>query len=59
MPGLDPKVAVHRLSLRKGLSPKKQSQRHFYPELIHEIEKEMNKLIKAGFICEVKYPILS
>jgi len=28
MPGLDPKVAVHRLSIKKGVSPKKQPQRH-------------------------------
>ena len=56
MPGLDPKVAVHRLSIKKGTSPKKQPQRRFRPELVPEIEKEVNKLIEAGFIREVKYP---
>jgi len=56
MPRLDPKVAVHHMSIRKGVSPKKQPQRRFCPELIPEIEKEANKLIEAGFICEVKYP---
>ena len=55
MPGLDPKVAVHHLSLRKGVSPKKQPQRCFRPELVLEIESEVNKLIEAGFIREVKY----
>ena len=55
MPGLDPKVAVHHLSLRKGVSPKKQPQRCFRPELVLEIESEVNKLIEAGFICKVKY----
>jgi len=57
--GLDPKVAIHRLSIRKGGSPTKQPQRHFRPKLIPEIEKEVNKLmeIEAGFFREVKYPI--
>jgi len=55
MPGLDPKVAVHRLSIKKGVSPKKQPQRRFRPELVLEIKKEVNKLIEVGFIREVKY----
>ncbi|XP_074290638.1 uncharacterized protein LOC141617349 [Silene latifolia] len=29
MPGLSPKVAVHRLAIKKGTSPKKQPQRRF------------------------------
>jgi len=57
MRGLYPKVAVHRLSIRKGVLLKKQPQRRFRPELIPEIEKEVNKLIEAEFIHEVKYPI--
>ncbi|KAL2937526.1 Transposon Tf2-6 polyprotein [Bienertia sinuspersici] len=56
MPGLDPKVAAHRLAIKKGVSPKKQPRRHFRPELIPEIEAEVNKLIDAGLIREVKYP---
>ena len=52
---LDPRVAVHRLSIRKGVSSKKQLQQRFRPKLIPEIEKEVNKLIEAGFIREVKY----
>jgi len=56
LPGLDPKIVVHRLSIKKGVSPKKQPQQRFWPKLIPEIEKELNKLIEPGFICEVKYP---
>ncbi|XP_057250646.1 transposon Tf2-1 polyprotein [Beta vulgaris subsp. vulgaris] len=56
MPGLDPRVVVHRLAIKKGVSSKKQPQRRFRPELIPEIENEVNKLIDAGFIREVKYP---
>ncbi|XP_074313671.1 uncharacterized protein LOC141648860 [Silene latifolia] len=55
MPGLSPKIAVHCLAIKKGTNPKKQPQRHFRPELVPEIEKEVNKLIEAGFIREVKY----
>jgi len=55
MPGLDLKVVVHRLSIKKGISFKKQPQRRFRPELVLKVEKEVNKLIEAGFIREVKY----
>ncbi|KAK9732869.1 hypothetical protein RND81_04G028600 [Saponaria officinalis] len=56
MPGLSPKVAVHRLAIKKGVSPKKQPRRRFRPELLPEIEAEVNKLIDVDFIREVKYP---
>ncbi|XP_019234100.1 PREDICTED: uncharacterized protein LOC109214618 [Nicotiana attenuata] len=56
MPGLDPKVAVHHLAVQKGARPVKQAQRRFRPELIPSIKAEVNKLIGAGFIREVKYP---
>ncbi|KAL0453380.1 UNVERIFIED_CONTAM: Transposon Tf2-12 polyprotein [Sesamum latifolium] len=54
MPGLDSKVAVHHLSVKKGARPVKQDQRRFRPELIPLIETEVNKLIEVGFIREVK-----
>ncbi|KAL0433475.1 UNVERIFIED_CONTAM: hypothetical protein Slati_2681800 [Sesamum latifolium] len=50
MPGLDPKVVVHHLSVKKGDRPVKQGQRRFRPELIPLIETEVNKLIEVGFI---------
>ncbi|XP_074298973.1 uncharacterized protein LOC141629964 [Silene latifolia] len=53
----DPRLiyVIHRLAIKKGISPKKQPQCRFRPELVPEIEKEVNKLIEAGFIREVKY----
>ncbi|KAL0308141.1 UNVERIFIED_CONTAM: hypothetical protein Sangu_2992700 [Sesamum angustifolium] len=57
MPGLDPKVVVHHLSVKKGTRPVKQSQRRFQPELIPLIKGEVNKLIEVSFIREVKYPM--
>nr|GLL19812.1 uncharacterized protein LOC109150426 [Ipomoea trifida] len=56
MPGLAPKVAVHRLAVKKACRLVKQAQRRFRPELIPLIEGEVNKLIEDGFIREVKYP---
>ncbi|CAM8996545.1 unnamed protein product [Rhodiola kirilowii] len=56
MSGLNPKVALHRLAIKRGVGPKKQSQRRFRPELVPEIEKEVNKLIDTDFIREVEYP---
>ncbi|KAL0453529.1 UNVERIFIED_CONTAM: hypothetical protein Slati_1331000 [Sesamum latifolium] len=52
MPGLDPKVPVHQLLVKKGARPVKQGQRRFLPELIPLIETEVNKLIEVGFIRE-------
>ncbi|XP_070022412.1 uncharacterized protein [Nicotiana sylvestris] len=56
MLGLDPKVVVHHLAVKNGARPVKQAQRCFRPDLVPLIEIEVNKLIKAGFIREVKYP---
>ncbi|XP_070014746.1 uncharacterized protein [Nicotiana sylvestris] len=57
MPGLDSKVAVHYLAIKKGARPVKQAQRRFRPDLDPFIETEVNKLIEAGFNRKVKYPI--
>ncbi|KAG9453486.1 hypothetical protein H6P81_006390 [Aristolochia fimbriata] len=56
MPGLDPQVAVHKLAVHPSVRPVKQLQRLFRPELVPEIQKEVDKLIAANFIREVKYP---
>ncbi|XP_075101682.1 uncharacterized protein LOC142177114 [Nicotiana tabacum] len=56
MSGLDPKVVVHHLAVKRSARPVKQAQRCFRPELVPLIETKVNKLIKAGFVREVKYP---
>uniref|UniRef100_A0A2N9ERQ0 Uncharacterized protein n=1 Tax=Fagus sylvatica TaxID=28930 RepID=A0A2N9ERQ0_FAGSY len=56
MPGLDPRVAVHRLAIKQEARPVKQAQRRFRPELLPQIEAEVNKLEQAGFIREVQFP---
>ena len=56
MPGLNPRIVVHNLSVKRGTKPVKQTQRRFRPELIPLIENEINRLIETEFIREVKYP---
>ena len=56
MPRLNPSIALHHLAVKKGVSPVKQAQKCFGPELIPQIETKVNKLIEVGFICEVQYP---
>ena len=56
MLGLNPSISLHHLAVKKGMHPVKQAQRRFRPELIPQIETEVNKLIEAGFIREVQYP---
>nr|XP_023885550.1 uncharacterized protein LOC111997666 [Quercus suber] len=53
---LNPSIVVHHLAIKKGVHPVKQAQRRFRPELIPQIETEVNKLIEASFIREVQYP---
>ena len=56
MSGLNPSIALHHLVVKKGVHPIKQAQKRFRPELIAQIETEVNKLIEAGFVREVQYP---
>ncbi|KAM1053307.1 hypothetical protein ACFX2C_000813 [Malus domestica] len=58
MPGLDPIIAVHHLAVKPGTRPIKQTQRRYRSELIPQIEAEIDKLIKAGFIREDDFPLL-
>ncbi|KAG9442376.1 hypothetical protein H6P81_018230 [Aristolochia fimbriata] len=53
---LDPRVAEHKLAVHPSVQPVKQMQRRFCPKLVPKIEKEVDKLIAANFIREVKYP---
>jgi len=56
MSRLDPKVTVHHLFIKKGVSPKTLPQRRFHLKLVLKIKKDVNKLIEMGFSREVKYP---
>src|SRR3954464_670661 len=56
MPGLDPKMAMHRLNIKVNAKPVKQSQRRFRPDIMNAIEQEVRKLIDSGFIREKQHP---
>ncbi|KAG9457858.1 hypothetical protein H6P81_002366 [Aristolochia fimbriata] len=62
MSSLHPKVVAHKLAVHPSVRLVKQTQRRFRPELISEIEKEVDKLIAANFIWEacpkVDFPLL-
>ena len=57
MMGLSPMIIIHHLGIKKGTHPIEQSLRVFRLELVTQIEVEVNKLIEAGFVREVKYPL--
>ena len=52
MPGLDPKIAVHKLNLQENIKPVKQGQRRLCPDVMDKIEQEVQKLKSVGFIRE-------
>ena len=56
MVGVDPKVISHCLSVNPESRPVVQKRRLFNPERSTAIKKEVEKLLSAGSIREVKYP---
>jgi len=56
MPGLDLRVAMHRLNINSDVKPVKQQQRRFRPEIMEAIQSEVKKLIDSGFIREEQHP---
>ncbi|KAK0596772.1 hypothetical protein LWI29_018902 [Acer saccharum] len=56
MPEIDTKVISHYLSINSEFRPAVQKRRLFNPERSTAIKKEVEKLLSAGSIREVKYP---
>ena len=56
MPGLDPKIAVHKLNMQENVKSVKQGQRRFRPDVMDKIEQEVQKLKNVGFIHEEQHP---
>ncbi|KAK0583404.1 hypothetical protein LWI29_036581 [Acer saccharum] len=56
MLGVDPRVISHHLSINPEFRPVVQKRRLFNPERSVVIKKEVEKLLSAGSIREVKYP---
>ncbi|KAK1583598.1 hypothetical protein Q3G72_025383 [Acer saccharum] len=56
MPGIDTNVISHYLSIDSGFRPVVQKRRLFNQKRSSAIKKEVEKLLSAGSIREVKYP---
>ncbi|XP_010241741.1 PREDICTED: uncharacterized protein LOC104586267 [Nelumbo nucifera] len=56
MPGIDPKVITHCLNSDPLYRPIRQKKMSFATERWQIINEEVQKLLDAGFIQEVKYP---
>ncbi|GAA0158320.1 hypothetical protein LIER_38619 [Lithospermum erythrorhizon] len=56
MSGIDPAVAMHRLYIDTNFTPVKQEKRLFNDEKNAAIREEVQALLKAQAICELKFP---
>lgn len=55
MPGIELKVAFHKLAVSKDVRPMKLKRRCFNQERYYAKNSEVKKLLQAGFIREVTY----
>ncbi|XP_024015214.1 uncharacterized protein LOC112088924 [Eutrema salsugineum] len=56
MPGIDPKVARHELNIDPTFKPVKQKRRKLGLEKAQAVNDEVERLLQAGSITEVRYP---
>lgn len=55
MPSVDPNIVVHSLNIRPYVKPIKQKRMRMNEEKTKTSNEEVEKLLKARFIREVKY----
>ena len=56
MPGIDPKVICHKLSIKTDAMPVKQKRERMNEERSRAISDEVDRLLQASFIRETFYP---
>ena len=56
MVGINPTLASHKLNIISTAKPVRQKIRRFYSNRHQIIQTEVDNLLSAGFIKEVKYP---
>ena len=56
MPGIDPDIICHKLSIKADAKPVKQKARRINEEQSRSISDEVDHLLQAGFIRESLYP---
>jgi hypothetical protein len=54
MPGIPRELAEHELKILPNAKPIKQSMRRYNPEKARAMGKEINRLLEAKFIREIK-----
>ena len=55
MPGLDPDLIMHHLSITPGIKPVKQKIQKIHPHVALLIKAKLEKLLKASFIHAIDY----
>ena len=55
MAGIDPTLASHKMNIIASAKPVIQKIRHFHLDRHQIIKTEIDNLLRAGFIREVKY----
>ena len=55
MPGLDPNLFMHHLSIAPGVKPVKQKLCKMHPYVALLVKVELEKLLKVGFIWAIDY----
>ena len=53
---INPMLASHKLNIIPAARPVRQKVRLFHPDRHQIIKKEVDNLLRAGFIKQVKYP---
>jgi len=56
MPGIDPEIICHKLSIQADAKPVKQKPRRMNEEKSRAICDKVDRLLQAGFIQETFYP---
>ncbi|XP_077219793.1 uncharacterized protein LOC143857088 [Tasmannia lanceolata] len=56
MPDIPAQMTVHRLNVNSTLKPVQQKKRNFVAERQTHIKAELEKLLQAGFVREIRYP---
>ena len=56
MVGINPTLASHKLNIIATAKPVRQKIRRFHPDRHQVIQTEVDNLLSASFIKEVKYP---
>ena len=56
MVGINPTMVSHKLNIIPTIRPVRQKVRCFHPDRHQIIQAEVDNLLRAGFIKEVKYP---